>query len=214
MSSQPPFSLLETMRWEQGVALLSRHLSRSEAAATALDFEFDKTAIHEAFQQHEASLDKNVVYRLRLTINRRGGIQITSSPIDPDVSAFRRVVLSPQPWTSQRPLAAYKTTDRAEYENAHEGAVSKGFDEAILLNERDEVVEGSRTNVWIRRAGRWLTPVLESGCLPGVFRAHLLDTLERAAEATLTVDDLVGADQVAVSNAVHGLSNVEFLLNC
>lgn len=217
MTAQPPFCLLETMRWEHGIALRNRHLSRSAAAAAALNFPFDESAIRETLQQHEASLDslprarseEDTIFRLRLTLGQAGSCHVTSTPLERDAAAFRTAVLHADPVDSTDHFRAFKTTKRDAYEAAYALAKDAGFDEAILVNERGEVVEGTRTNVWVRRDGCWLTPPLRSGCLGGVYRAHMLETWEDASEAVLTVDDLIGAEQVGLSNAVHGFTLVE-----
>ena len=72
------------------------------------------------------------------------------------------------------------------------------------------MAEGSRTNVFIEKNGRLLTPPLSSGLLPGVLRAELI-AQGRAHEAVLTLDDLAGADAVFVGNSVRGLVKAEAL---
>ena len=216
MPSQPPLCLLETMRWEHGIALLNRHLARSAAAAAALNFRFDESAIRLALLQFEASLDslprpaslrdsgEDTIYRLRLTLDKAGSIHVASTALKRDAVAFRTVALHTEPVDSTDRLRAFKTTKRDVYEAAYDLAKDSGFDEAILVNERGEVVEGTRTNLWVRRDGFWLTPPLSSGSLGGVYRAHMLETWKDASEAVLSVGDLVRAEQVGLSNAVHG----------
>ncbi len=204
MPSQPPFSLLETMRGEHGIALLGRHLSRAEKAATALGFRFDESRIRGALTAHEDLLDSDRVYRVRLTIDQAGVVGITSQPLDASQPVFRTVTVHATNVQSTDLLRGYKTTDREPYEAAYKLAVASGSDEAILINERGEVAEGTRTNVWVRRDKGWLTPPLSSGCLPGVYREHMLETWENAHESVLSVDDLMNAEQVGLSNAVHG----------
>ena len=62
-------------------------------------------------------------------------------------------------------------------------------DEMIFRNERGELTEGARSNIFVRRAEHLLTPPLSAGLLPGVLRAELLDS-GRCEEAVLTEDDL------------------------
>ena len=69
-------------------------------------------------------------------------------------------------------------------------------------------MEGTRTTVWVERAGSLLTPPREAGGLPGVHRAHVLATHPGAAEATLTWSDLRAAEAVYLANAVRGLQRV------
>ena len=50
-----------------------------------------------------------------------------------------------------------------------------------------------------------MTPPLESGVLPGVYRAHLLEERNDIDEEVLGLDDLLSADQIYLCNAVHGM---------
>jgi len=75
------------------------------------------------------------------------------------------------------------------------------------LNERGEVCEGSRTNVYVLQNGTWLTPPVSCGLLPGAKRAELLDN-EEVEEAVLTLADLQGATGLRLSNALRGWFDV------
>ena len=70
-----------------------------------------------------------------------------------------------------------------------EGAQCRGYDEAILLNERGEVSECTSANLFAAFGDTVLTPPLDSGCLPVVTRDVLLRELHvsgyRIAEKTL-----------------------------
>ena len=72
-----------------------------------------------------------------------------------------------------------------------------------MVNLRGEVTETTIASIAVRIAGQWCTPPISSGCLPGVFRRHLI---ERGAivERTVTVDDLRAAEELAVFNALRG----------
>jgi para-aminobenzoate synthetase/4-amino-4-deoxychorismate lyase len=75
----------------------------------------------------------------------------------------------------------------------------------VYLNERGELAEGSRTNIFIDRGdGVLVTPPLPAGLLPGVLRAELLAG-GRAIESVLTLHDLEGAHVVYLGNSVRGL---------
>ena len=75
----------------------------------------------------------------------------------------------------------------------------------MLLNERGEVAEGARSNVFVDCDETLLTPPLSSGCLPGVLRAELLAS-GRAREVVLMPDDL--ESDFWLSNALRGLLSV------
>jgi para-aminobenzoate synthetase/4-amino-4-deoxychorismate lyase len=72
----------------------------------------------------------------------------------------------------------------------------------IFLNERDELTEGSRTNIFIGRNGKLVTPPLTSGVLDGVLRRELIDRGE-CTEAVLSLDDLEG--EMFLGNSLRGL---------
>ncbi len=73
-----------------------------------------------------------------------------------------------------------------------------------IVLDRGELAEGSRTNIFLERDGKLVTPPLASGLLPGTFRAELLAD-GRAREAVLTLADLDAAETVYLGNSVRGL---------
>jgi len=90
-----------------------------------------------------------------------------------------------------------------------EEAKSRGLDEVILLNERDEVAECTSANIFVAKDGVVWTPPLSSGCLPGVTRELLLSEVSVAGtpvtERTLTPADLESADQIFISSTTRDL---------
>jgi para-aminobenzoate synthetase/4-amino-4-deoxychorismate lyase len=119
-----------------------------------------------------------------------------------------RVRLSMERTSSADVFLRHKTTRRELYEREYARARADGFDEVIFRNERGEVTEGAISNVFVRRAGKLLTPPLRSGVLPGVFRRHLLESDASAEERVLTVEDLESGDAVFLGNSVRGLREV------
>ena len=73
------------------------------------------------------------------------------------------------------PLAGTKVTSWLFNVWTLQGAQQRGFDEALLLNERGEIAECTAANIFCARDGRVLTPPLSSGCLEGVTRGILLE---------------------------------------
>jgi para-aminobenzoate synthetase/4-amino-4-deoxychorismate lyase len=91
---------------------------------------------------------------------------------------------------------------------AWQKAVSLGGFDALFMNERNELTEGGRTSIFIRPqdSDEWLTPPLSAGVLPGVMRAAILrDPALKAREANLTIDDVIGANEIMLSNALRGM---------
>ncbi len=76
----------------------------------------------------------------------------------------------------------------------------------LFFNAAGELTEGARSNVFVKLGGRWWTPPLTAGLLPGVMRAALLDDPAWAAgERRLTRGDLFDAEAVVVCNALRGV---------
>ncbi len=192
--------LLETMRAEdRRIALLDGHLARLAASAVVLGYPFDLYDV----RQRVAEAVGAGVQRVRLTLGEGGDVEVESDPLlqTPIQTA----------WIDPEPLAeagtwrcTLKTTARAHYDAHAERARQRGADEAVLVNARGEVVEGTRTTVWAEIGGRLWTPPLAAGGLAGVLRATVLATDPRAGERTLTPGDLRAADALALSNALRG----------
>lgn len=91
------------------------------------------------------------------------------------------------------------------YEQAHDD----GFDEVVLLNERDEVSELTSANLFAVFGDKVLTPPISSGCLPGITRALLLEQIRvpgiAIEEATLTIGDLEKADGLFITSSTRDL---------
>jgi para-aminobenzoate synthetase/4-amino-4-deoxychorismate lyase len=80
-----------------------------------------------------------------------------------------------------------------------------GAFDSLFFSESGWLVEGGRSSVFVKLQGRWFTPPLADGALPGVMRAVLLDDAAFGArERRLTRVDLEQAEAVMVCNALRG----------
>ena len=128
-------------------------------------------------------------------------------PLPPEKyeSGFK-AALSPLRRDSQSPLSRLKSTCYVENILARMAARAAGCDEAILLNERGYLAEGSTTNIFLASNGDLITPSLESGVLPGITREAVLEiarasnikTLERQVE----LKELIEAEEAFVTNSI------------
>ncbi|HTI17380.1 MAG TPA: bifunctional anthranilate synthase component I family protein/class IV aminotransferase [Trinickia sp.] len=119
------------------------------------------------------------------------------------------VLLAPEhgfaPTRSGDFLLNHKTTHRADYDRGWREAEARGGFDMLFFNDRGELTEGGRSNVFVRLDGQWWTPPLESGLLPGVMRQVLLeDTMFAARERVLTLADVRCAEALVVCNALRG----------
>ena len=116
-----------------------------------------------------------------------------------------RLLLAPRRLAAQRPLAAHKTTWRATYDEGVRAAERAGAFDSLFFDTEGRLVEGGRSSVFVRLDGRWWTPPLADGPLPGVMRGLLLeDPGWAAAQRSLSLDDVLQAEDLMVSNALRG----------
>ncbi|WP_144144587.1 aminodeoxychorismate synthase component I [Paraburkholderia sp. BCC1884] len=211
--AEPGFELFETMyaTREGGVRHLARHLKRLAASAATLGFKLDsETDIRAQIAATCASLTTQTPHRMRLALSKDGMTQISAAPLAPLADSTVAVQLGPdQHFPATRaddPLLLHKTTRRAEYDRGWREAEAKGAFDTLFFNERGELTEGGRSNVFVKLAGRWWTPPLTCGVLPGVMRGVLLeDNSElQAAERVLSRDDLRNAEALMICNALRG----------
>ncbi len=202
----PGFALFETMRAStEGCRLLDPHLARLSASAAALGFAMDDATVRAAIASACSAMAPGHDYRLRVALDAGGGLQLKSAPVTPLAEPVR-VLLSSRPMPAGDPLLAHKTTLRRAYDEGWQAAEAVGAFDTLFFNDRGELTEGGRSNVFVRLGGHWVTPPLSSGLLPGVMRAQLLaDPAWNVIERPLTLQDLRDADAVCVCNALRGV---------
>jgi branched-subunit amino acid aminotransferase/4-amino-4-deoxychorismate lyase len=138
--------------------------------------------------------------RVRLTLDEDGAFICTNAKLGPPQTAWT-YFLSSQRVFSGDPLLRHKTTWRELYETE---AAKTTADEVIFRNERGDITEGSRSNIFARIGGKLLTPPLEDGVLDGVLRREMLET-GQCKEATFSAVDLERAEEVWLGNSLRGL---------
>ncbi|KVL53056.1 anthranilate synthase [Burkholderia cepacia] len=209
--ADPGFQLFETTAatHADGIRHLDRHLARLQRSADAFGFRFDADALRGAIDTHCAALDGDGAYRMKLSLAKDGAIEIIAAPLKPLPARPVGVLLASAhgfaPTRASDALLLHKTTRRAEYDRAWQAAEALGGFDMLFVNERGEVTEGGRSNVFVKLDGQWVTPPLESGVLPGVMRGVLLDDrVFGATERVVTRDDLARAEALLLTNALRG----------
>jgi len=203
----PGFALFETMHAtrDAGVRDLDRHLARLGRSALHLGFRFDELEVREALQDAVDQLLAEGPRRLRLALERSGRFELQAAPLPALADAPVALLVAPQPLPSARPLASHKTTLRTEYDAGVRAAEAAGAFDSLFFSADGRLVEGGRSNVFLKLDGRWFTPPLADGALPGIARARLLeDATMAASERSLGRDDLARAEAIVVCNALRG----------
>ena len=204
------FSLIETMRFEPGAGIIRRnlHAARLRNSARVLGFEGAEEAL--AALDNATGKAENAL-RLRLELLTDGSCDITAAPFlpTPEGAVWRIGIARQARLNSGDPILRHKTSKRAVYDAARAEHPRETIDEVILLNEKDEVCEGTISNVFVDDgSGTLLTPPLSSGCLAGVLRTSLICS-KRARNRRLTLDDLT-RHPFYVGNSLRGLIRATF----
>ncbi|WP_096029251.1 bifunctional chorismate-binding protein/class IV aminotransferase [Campylobacter lanienae] len=220
------FNLFETMLLrEDKIFLLQNHLKRLINSARLLGFklpmgfelcEMDEerlkfsdivSGINGGFESIDKFKDifanlraDNVDLRVNLTLNKSGEYQITQTQIPPLKS--HKIAISQNRLNSCNDLLYHKTTLRDER------IIDDGLFDIFYLNQRDELCEGSRSNIVLNIGGELLTPKLDCGLLAGTVRERLLKFGE-IKEAILGLDDLKNAKEIYAINSLRGAIKVE-----
>ncbi|MBN4666417.1 bifunctional anthranilate synthase component I family protein/class IV aminotransferase, partial [Pandoraea nosoerga] len=206
----PGFELFETMRAsrEGGVAYIERHLARLGASAAYFGFRFDAAALRAQLDAVVATLTTgDMPHRVRLALSHGGTVAITHAPLTPLPAGPVKVRLADASAATRANdlFVRHKTTVRSRYDAAWRAAEAHGAFDTLFFNERGELTEGGRSNVFVKRDGRWVTPPLSCGVLPGVMRGVMLDDPTWAAtEGVITREDLLAATAIVVCNALRG----------
>jgi branched-subunit amino acid aminotransferase/4-amino-4-deoxychorismate lyase len=228
----------ETIRVEAGrLHLYQAHRDRLERALEflKLKLELPSEALDTAIARELEGFAPEASLRMRLTVGLDpeapvgGGearsptrIWIEARPLPDDCVGplgerprYRATLYSDYIVASCDPWRRHKTTRYyAEWE-ARRRARLRGFDEAILINERGEVVEATAHNLfWIAR-GRLYTPPPSAGPLPGTFAAYVRRIARELDVETYAVaapaQRLREADCLFLTNALSEIRGVERL---
>ena len=208
--TKPTPDLIETMHADEtgAIDLLPEHLARLAGSAKALGYSHPGEGA--VIQEIEAacSIQAATSLRVRLLLSQTGKISVEAVSLGA-LAGVPLIGLAPTALDSKEPLLQHKTTHRPWYDTTTKWLATHGtyFDQ-IYVNERNELCEGSRSNIYVHMDGKWLTPPLHSGLLGGTMRARLLST-GLAQEAVLHPNDLPHAQAVRLSNGLRGWFDVK-----
>lgn len=207
----PPVQLIETMLWQPtaGIWLLDRHLDRLSASAQYFQIPFEGREVRALIDLHLDAIAGTTKRRVRLLLGEGGGLSITSEVLE-DLSGPQTVRISQCRTRSDDMFLRHKTTNRAFYNRELAAVREAGHFEILFQNERDELTEGSITNLFVEKDGVLLTPPLNCGLLAGTFRHELMEGTEyQVEEMVLCPSDLENAENIYVGNSVRGLVPVQ-----
>jgi para-aminobenzoate synthetase/4-amino-4-deoxychorismate lyase len=197
----PEFRLLESLLFEEasGYFLLERHLRRLARSADYFRFRLDLSAAREFLA--ESSLSLRGSHKVRLLLSRNGNLGMTSEQIAETAgNGPLKIAFAENRVESTNHFLYHKTDNRAFC--TFESSKRPDCADVIFVNERYEVTEGANNNIVARIDGKLVTPPLDSGLLPGVFREELLEN-GVIRERVIMKQELEGAEEIFLINSVR-----------
>lgn len=205
---RPDFGIFETLRVENGrCALLDRHLCRLKAAAQALNLPLPDGCENQ-IKQYIAHLPDGA-FRVKALL-ASDGISLSRAVLN-RLTDKQRVIISPAVLPAQNYLRRFKTTHRALFDQAWQTAETQGAFDSLFFNSDGILLEGGRSNVFVKYQGQWLTPSLDLDILNGVMRQAVLDESQKylhtnqVIETHITQKTLQEAEEIRLSNALRGV---------
>ncbi len=122
------------------------------------------------------------------------------------------LAVSPYRISTFSPLAGIKSLNYLDHVLSKEEARSRDFDEAVVLNERGEIVSGTTSNIFWASNGTLHTPALSTGALAGITRECVIDIADKhfipLVEGVYEMADLVDADEIFLTSSGIGVAPV------
>jgi len=215
LRSEPAaFDLLETLLFQpgQGFTYLEEHLARMRSSAAFFGYRFDEAQARSALDEVAATIAASDSastdsFRVRLLASEDGSARTEWSRIDLRYDGPVRIIIAERKTDPDDVFLYHKTTNREAYDSDLAGAKAHGFTDTLYTNAHGHLTECAVTNIAVRLGGRWYTPPVECGLLPGIWRADLQRS-DIADERVLTLDDLAAAEEVMIGNSVRGAIRV------
>ena len=122
------------------------------------------------------------------------------------ISKWIRIDSKSQPMQSKS-AANYSNAALARVE-----ALKNGYDEAIMLNNKGNVAEGSAENIFVVKNGIIKTPPLDADILNGITRDSVIQLIKKEhmklVEKNITINELLKADEVFMTGTAAEVKSV------
>lgn len=222
-------TVFETIVVDQGKALLlEAHLARLNLGAKTLGIPCDMALLRQEIDALSVDLARNII---RVTLTMGEGARGYLNPVA--AQSMRIITTHPFPtlrkehWqqgitlgvadirlADQPALAGIKHGNRLEQIIARSQWHAE-WQEALLLDQHEQVIEATQSNVFIVNDARLLTPRLDKSGVAGVMREFVLNHANKIGVSveivSLSLADVLAAEQVFLTNSVIGLWPVKHL---
>jgi branched-chain amino acid aminotransferase len=111
-----------------------------------------------------------------------------------------------KPWSVFSP---YKTSNSLIYVMSGIYNKSKNIDESFILNDKEDIIETTSSNVFIASGDELRTPPVSDGCIDGIMRKKLIRISEensiKVIEKKIRIDDVLKAEEIFLTNTIKGI---------
>jgi 4-amino-4-deoxychorismate lyase len=197
----PWLGAFETLRVIDGVPLfVEQHLAELRRATTALglNMNLDLSRARRELAGRSG--------RWRWIVDTKDTRTLFTEEPAPKVAAIELSIstlrVGSQNWDARFKTFSYLTHAQA--------ATMSATAEVVLLNEHGQVASAARSNIFWRKGSRLYTPVHETGCRCGVVRGFVLG-LGPVEVGHFALDELVGAEEIFLTNSLRGIVSVNAL---
>lgn len=215
--------LFETIKVEQGRPMLVQlHYNRLMSSARLLKFDVS-LSFDEFTASIEAAAEGQQQARVRYTLYRDAGgfytpdAHRTSSSVDvfplaPPQKDSISLGLYTDLYKPCHELSNLKSGNALVYVMAGIWAKENGYDDTVILNEHGCICEAVSSNIFMVKNDKVFTPALTEGCVDGVMRNHVISQLKQGeyeiTETMITVEQLLDADHIFLTNTISGVQAV------
>lgn len=215
--------LFETMKLVgKNISLEKYHFERFFSGLQQMGFDIPAPVTKEKLKQQVIGLcEKNNCAesgRVRLSVFRgNGGIYegnndlqyiIESWPLDRSVNQLNEngyiIGIYPDARKSCDKFSNLKSANYLPYVMAARFAKQNKWNECLVLNTHDRITDATIANIFLIKDEQIITPPLTEGCVNGVMRRYLIEQLP-VKQTALTIDDILSADELFLTNAVQGI---------
>jgi branched-subunit amino acid aminotransferase/4-amino-4-deoxychorismate lyase len=143
---------------------------------------------------------------------RKTDLLIMTSEPQKVPAAGLSLAVSPYRFNTFSPLTGIRSLNYLEHVLAWEETQARDFDEAVMLNERGEIVSATMANIFWVKDGTLHTPALSTGALAGVTRGAVMELAGKqfipVIEGVYELADIAEADEIFLTSASLGVAIV------
>ncbi len=225
--------VFETMKSKNGkILFFNEHFGRLKMGLKVLKFEIGESFSKQKLEKeilaliqlnghHELARIRLTFYRtnrdLQLSLNNIPDYTIHSWSLTPEISLWNNTGLNIGIYHDvKKSINKLSNLKHNNYLPGIKGATfakDQSLDDVILLNDKNSICESTIANVFIIKNGIVFTPSLLEGCVAGVMRKFIMQHLsmqnQKIIEKEISVDELLDADEIFLTNAIRNIKWVK-----